>query len=57
MDSGQLQYYASLAVGFDQQRNFEAARYYYLEAANLIDTAVANSQVRPQVHFLSMTHA
>ena len=56
MDSGQLQYYASLAVGFDQQRNFEAARYYYLEAANLIDTAVANSQVRPQVHFLSMTH-
>ena len=51
MDLGHLKHYAGLAVGFDQQRNYEAARYYYLEAASLVDIAVDNSQVRPQVAY------
>ena len=50
MDLGHLQHFASLAVSFDQQRNYEAARYYYLEAGNLINIAITNNQVRPQVH-------
>ena len=50
MDLGHLQHFASLAVSFDQQRNYEAARYYYLEAGNLINIAITNNKVRPQVH-------
>jgi hypothetical protein len=53
MDLGELQYYASLAVEFDHQKNYEAARYYYLQASALIDYAVTGNHVRLQVCLLS----
>ena len=49
MDLSQLQHYASMAVSFDEAKNFEAAKYFYLQAAALINDAVANNLIRLQV--------
>lgn len=49
MDLNQLQHYAGMAVNFDQQRNFEAAKYFYRQASALIREAVDNQLVKQKV--------
>ena len=49
MDLNQLQHYAGMAVNFDQQRNYEAAKYFYRQASALIRDAVQNQLVPQKV--------
>jgi len=52
MDLNQLQHYAAMAVNFDREKNVEAAKYFYRQAAALISEAVENKQILPQVLWL-----